>query len=165
MGRSSIKDIDRGWKNIGRNLSAYSKKTIYVGLPREKPGPTTDEGYSMAEIGALHEFGSLDGHVPERKWLRSAVDHFRSAITERYVKLWERIMRGNYVDVDEGFNRIGMFGVSRIREYIRKVGPGIWRPLSAFTIARKLSDRPLINTGQLMQSITYIVTGKKDNRV
>lgn len=163
MGKSRVIDLDFGWARVNKNLAEFARYTILVGLPEDGAKPV-DGGLTLAQIGALHEFGSDAANIPERKWLRSAIDHFRRPILGRFTKLWKAIMAGRKVDVDQGMNRIGMFGVARIREYIRKIGPATWEPLSPVTIRQKKSDRPLLDTGQLINGITYVLTKKRARR-
>lgn len=161
MAKSKVVDIDKGWRNIGRGLKQFSGHEIFVGLPQDSPeSQEQSNGLTMAALGTIHEFGTYDGFVPARRWLSAATDYYRDAIADRYVKLWKRIMTGKRVDVGEGLERIGMFGVNRVREYIRKVGPTVWEPLADRTVKDKKDDRPLISTGQLIRAITYVVKRK-----
>jgi hypothetical protein len=162
MGRkkSTVKDIDRGWKDIGRNYAAFSRSDVFVGLNEGNTGVRQDqEGSStitMAGIGAVHEFGTDDGTIPPRPWLRSAVDANRKETGDRYESILRKIL-DNRVDLTRELNRLGLWGVKIVRRYIRDTGPGVWLPLSPATIEAKGSSKPLVDTGQMVQSITYIV--------
>ena len=174
-------DIDRGWKAIKRDLLAiaqndygvdvgiigsnatethegevenvFGKATI--GFPAKKP--------TNAEVGTFHEFGTIAGGsarsggviigTPERSFIRSTIDEKKALIS----RLFERVAKGIYdrrIAVKWGLNMIGLQAVTWIK---RKIQKGIPPPLALSTIARKKSSKPLIDTGQLIGSLTYEV--------
>lgn len=68
----ATKDIDRGWKRIKREIakmdSAYVKTGIQQGTADYKGG------VAATTVAMVNEFGSEDGHIPERSFLRSSFD-------------------------------------------------------------------------------------------
>jgi len=63
---------------------------------------------------------------------------------------------GDEVGVMNALKRTGMDAASRVRMWF--VNPkNLWAPNSPRTVKRKGSDRPLIDTGQLRKSITYVI--------
>lgn len=55
MGRSYIKDIDRGYAKIKQELAKLRKQEVAVGL---QAGDMTKDGkMTVAQLGAIHEFG------------------------------------------------------------------------------------------------------------
>ena len=124
---------------------------VEVGVPASASG---DKGVSLALIAAVHEFGSLDGRIPQRSFLRPAI--------EKNLEAFKRITFDSLVKVAEGrmplstaFGRLGQAAVSAVKT---EMTTGSYVPLKPATIKRKGSSRPLIDTGNLRQSITYVVT-------
>ena len=162
MAKSKVFDIDKGWRNIGRGLREFTAHEISVGLPEDSPESHEKvDGLSMAALGAIHEYGTYDGHIPARRWLSAATDYYRDTITDRYVRLWKRIMTGKPTLVGQELEKVGVFGARKVREYVRKIGPTVWEPLSDRTVSAKGSSRPLINTGKLLRAVTHTIRKKK----
>jgi len=57
-------------------------------------------------------------------------------------------------DPEDHLNRVGVVAVGEVQEQIRR---GDYKPNAESTIARKGSDKPLIDKGRLIQSISYEV--------
>lgn len=124
-----------------------------------------DDSETNPEIGAKHEFGS--GHIPERSFLRSTVDGGKPM--EFAEQISAKVARGQ-MSADRAAQQIGVVTVGEVKQTIAaKIPP----PLSEQTIKRRLekgahggglaslgnSTTPLIDTGQLVQSIQYKVEG------
>lgn len=159
--RSRVKDIDKGWRSIVDELSTLSKSDVFVGINEgnfaaraQEEGQSED--FTMAQIGAVHEFGTLDRRVPPRPWLRSAVDSQRAQISKFIGNMYSDILK-RIRSADEALNRLGLLGVNIVRHYMLVTGPAIWLALSPLTIEAKGSDKPLVDTGQLVGSVTYVV--------
>lgn len=139
----SVKDTDHGFK---ATLADFAKTNVDVVV-----GVLGSAGESEVIIAAVHEFGSQDGHIPQRSYLRSTIDDRRGEIFD----LLELQLKKSKPEVAAG--RIGMQVVSMVRERIRdRISPA----LKPATIKRKGSDIPLIDTGRLLQSITSEVRAK-----
>ncbi len=133
----SVQDNDRGFKAA---LAEFAKTNVDVVV-----GVLGSAGESEVQIAAVHEFGSQDGHIPQRSYLRSTIDDRRSEILDSLELQLKK------ADAAVAAGRVGMQVVSMVRERIRgRISPA----LKPSTIKRKGSDVPLIDTGRLLQSIT-----------
>lgn len=156
MATPRVVDRDRGYRRILRNLRRLSgvDAAVFVGI-RAGVAPAAD-GTSMALIAAVNEFGSSDGHVPERSFLRSTIDENRPA----YMKLLERAT-GRAVDKGRGAMKreLGLVGARVAADVQRKI-VALKDPANApSTIAAKGSSNPLVDLGRLRQSISFEVRG------
>lgn len=163
MGQKSIvRDIDKGWDAIMGNLAELTSKDVYVGIHstahRDESGELT-----AAAIGAVHEFGDPDNGIPQRKWLRAGIDHNRKAIGIRYGELF-KIATSPSGNVRRGLNRLGMFGVTGVRNYMRTVGQHVWPDITDATKLAKGSTKILRDSGQLVRGITHTVRLKGATR-
>jgi hypothetical protein len=151
-----------------------------------KHGPVKQSGepLTIAEIAAVHEFGSRDGKIPERSFMRSTFDEKRGEYVELMRKLLVQLVEQK-IDVEKLLKIVGMRVSMDMR---RKIQSGEIKPPNAFsTIMRKsrpilarrkikadardrvrrfrdrkgrfvaIKAKPLIDTGQLMRAITYAV--------
>ena len=103
---------------------------------------------SNAQLGAALHFGA--GNLAARPWLDAGVavgagdynNIIRSAIE-------------NKTPLDTALNQIGVVAVAKVQQYMVELKTP---PNTEATIKAKGSSNPLIDTGQLMQSVTYKVT-------
>lgn len=70
-------------------------------------------------------------------------------------------LKGNTASGERRLNQAGNAGVSAVRKWFSDPRNG-WEPLSPSTIRAKGSDAPLIDTGAMRQSITYVLEGGKN---
>lgn len=157
MGKSRVVDIDKGWNRIVQQLEVLNDLDVFIGIHSDAPSTDETGKLTAAAIGAIHEFGSKDGRIPQRQWLRAGIDHFSREIGEKYAELFKDITAGRGFDAKRALNRLGLFGVAKVREYIRKVGQDVWPDITDATKIAKDSTKILIDTGQLIQGITHTV--------
>lgn len=152
-----IKDIDRSKKFVD-NIYKLTRGYILIGIIGEDKHKSDDE-MTVLGIANIHEFG-FDGldkngnrvNIPERSFIRASYDENIVNFT-KYDKYVERCLTGE-MTADALFKMIGEDSVSIIQEYIRNLKEPANAPS---TIRQKGSSSPLIDTGQLLDSITYEV--------
>lgn len=145
---SNIKLNTKGLQALKKQLKDVE---IKVGLP--KGTPRNDEGVSLIEIGATNEFGSPAKGIPERSFIRIPLDNAK----EKYFKIATKqgidILNGKQT-IDGAIEKIGIWGQTVIKKSFTNNN---WEANSQTTIDIKGSSRPLIDSGQLRQSITWEV--------
>ena len=116
---------------------------------------TDEEGrtFGMAELAAEHEFGDDKTGVPERSFLRSSLNENKEDYKEKLAALFRQAARGQ-APANNIYSTIGAVAAGNAQQ---KIQSGELKPLKAATIRRKGSSKPLIDTGQLVQSITWDV--------
>jgi hypothetical protein len=149
---------------ILREVHKLAGAVVTVGVHGDN-AQRKDDSETNPEIGAKHEFGS--GHIPERSFLRSTVDSGKPMEFAEQVSA--KVARGQ-MTADRAAQQIGVVTVGEVKQTIAaKIPP----PLSEQTIQRRLekgahggglaslgnSTTPLVDTGQLVQSIQYRVEG------
>lgn len=147
MAGISISDRDRGWKRFKRSWRQASGLKAKVGIQNQEAA-ADHGGIRNVELAAIHEFGA---GVPERSFVRATVDRERSQI----IRLLDRVGRAQGADIRR---KLGLLGLKVRGLMIRTIDQSIGiEPNAPSTIARKGSSRPLIDTGQLKNSITSVV--------
>lgn len=157
MARNEVVDIDRGWERISHTIGDAAKGAyVKVGVmgnesARDEGGPLDN-----VDIAIIHEFGAE--YIPERSFLRSALDAQRSNLNEMKVKLWAKIVFGE-VSLRRALALLGTKHRADVQERITELREP---PLADATIARRRnkSDNPLVDTGQLRRSVNYEVVMK-----
>jgi len=124
---------------------------VLIGVP--KGTGNYEDGAPIAVIAAVQEFGSADGKIPERSFLRVPLRQN----TDRFKQVWRaaipKIVKGD-MTMNQLMNQLGSHGVAVCQEAIAE---GISPANAASTVQAKGSNKPLIDQGTLRQSITYIV--------
>lgn len=149
----TVRDIDRGWKRIRRQTTLMKRAGVRVGVQSSEP--PRDDGTSMALVAAANEFGTADGHIPERSFLRSTVDENRANYNRIIRRLKDDILSGRR----KIWESLSLLGQKVQTDVQRKIASNVPPPNAPSTIARKGSSRTLIDTGALRQSIRYEVDG------
>lgn len=152
-------DIDRGEKEILRQVAEMKKKPyVKVGI-LGNAGNHKETGTPVVLYAGANEFGTKDGRVPERSFIRSTMDQQRRNLNAETEKLVKQISQGRQT-VMSVLKILGLSIQSKIRKKITTLSSPPNRPS---TIAKKGSSNPLIDTGQMRSSINFEVV--KDGRL
>jgi hypothetical protein len=128
---------------------------------REEMQEHMDAGkkYSEAYQMYIHSRGSPLWHAPPRPIIEPAIQHNKKALGDQYGAIIRAALSGgNY---NNELKKLGMMGQNFVRDWFTNPANG-WPPNSPITIKLKskkgkgLKDKPLINTGELRKSITYV---------
>lgn len=145
-----VRDTDRGYKAILGRLRKLGRST-----PTVKIGVRAGGGSDLPLIAAVNEFGSNDGHVPERSFLRSTIDENRTEYEAAIARSLLRTITGQ-ATLRKGLEKLGTLVAADVKRKITILED----PPNAFsTIEQKGSDNPLIDTGRLRASIDFEVKG------
>jgi len=115
------------------------------------PGKHEGSEFNTAEIGFVHEFGA--GPVPERSFMRSTLHEERKDILSLTGKLLKKVVSGK-MQQSQALGLIGIDVADKISQKIVKLKAP---PNKPGTIDKKGSSNPLVDTGQLKNSITWRV--------
>lgn len=113
----------------------------------------TGGSMTLGEIAQVNEFGSRDGRIPARPFMRNTWDALKPELRALQRRTLERIAAGT-MGVEQGLGLIGEWFAGAVKKTITA---GVPPPNAPRTIALKGSSKPLIDTGQLRQSITHVV--------
>ena len=149
------KDI---YKQVKKTLLDFSKLDLLVGVPQEKTEREgNNEPITNAELMFIHTNGSPIKNIPKRPTIEPTIEENKERISEMFNKTVNKILN-NKGDGRADLEKIGIWTVNKIKA---KFGSDELAPNAPSTIAQKGSDRPLIDTGQLRNSITYVVRKKQ----
>jgi len=147
----TVQVIDKGWDAIGNELKKLSGgKAASVGIQGSKASESHGK-YTNVEIGAVHEYGTKDGRIPERSFIRSTYAENEATIVKEAAKIAStRVFEGKSPIAD-----ITMMGEDFRKKILEKIQSGIAPPLAESTIEHKKGEgTPLIDTGQLWNAIS-----------
>lgn len=105
-----------------------------------------------AEIGFIHENGSQALRIPRRSFLEMPLN---LKIPDYYAKLGPQLMRAiNDGNIRKMYVDLGIKGEQIVQQAFASRGFGQWAPNAPYTIQKKKSSQPLIDTAQLRKSIS-----------
>jgi hypothetical protein len=135
---------------------AQSRKQIATTkLGYHKKGREASE-QTNAEIGLVHEKGSLSRGIPRRSFLLFPLQHQAKGLMGVRKFLWNNFMNGDQslASLKKAYTLLGIAAENIIQKAFQTGGFGKWPKLSQATIDRKKSSAILIDSGQLRRSIT-----------
>lgn len=163
MSRKVI-DTDKGFALFMKRAKKAARESggVEIGVFDTTPRmvqSTADVPTTNVRLAAIHEFGL--GNIPERSFLRSTADLNQRKYLELLKKAEKKALEGE--DPKRLLGLIGEVGVADVKATITSQGHGHWPALAESTIKAKGSSQALIDTGQLLNSITArVVDAKKE---
>jgi phage gpG-like protein len=160
----NVKVVDHGWEAVKERIDALrgGGATVSIGVQGAQAAANHQGTHlTVAQLATVHEFGKVIRQpnmnrtivIPERSFLRATVDRYREAIARRQVLLTQGYVLGKF-ELQGAMELLGQYVVGLVKQ---RIANGIAPPNAPSTIARKGSSKPLIDTGQLRNSITYKV--------
>lgn len=132
-------------------LRQLARMEVRVGY---QAGEAADEdGVDMCDIAAWNELGTE--HSPARPFLRQTVEKNESKINEFCAREAGKMFDGG--TAEQCLDKIGVFMKGLVQKTIRD---GEFAPNAPATIQKKGSDKPLIDTGRMRQSVNYHIKPK-----
>lgn len=151
---------------------ALPRGEVLVGIPATKT-ERRDHGITNAALGYIHETGAPEVNIPPRPFLIPGIREAKDRITVHLAHAARLTLEGDADGAEKAMHRAGIVAASAVKNKIT-VGPFV--PLKPSTIRRRrirsagskyrrkatgpADVRPLIDTGQLRNSITYVVRGQ-----
>ncbi len=125
-------------------MQAAHDSAVFVGV-------LGSAGSDLVTIAAVNEYGTEDGRIPSRPFLRTAMADRRIAGTA--AKEITAYYTGKR-DLETALNRLGAVAQGAVQ---RRIGSNIQPANAASTVKQKGSSKTLIDTGRLRQSIAWAV--------
>jgi len=159
-----VTDVDHGYDALVRDMRKLRASRVLVGILQDKGGEMDDEGgITLVGYASVNEFGSEDGRVPERSFLRSTVDRNKNEYADEIKVVLgssvDRVIKGSQggmlKEIERGLGRLGLRAVRDVKDTIRDLRDP---PNAPSTLERKYpGENPLIETGRMRQSIDHKV--------
>lgn len=160
----SVSSSGAGLAEIERALKELVKKQVLVGIPEGENRQESGEP-SNAQLGYLHHMGSPANNIPARPWLLPAIAGAQTKISGHLKKAAESALDGDMSKADRHLHAAGMTAQNAAKA---KLTNGPFRPLSKQRMQERLAKgqanpKPLLDTMQMRNSVTYIVKDLDDN--
>lgn len=147
-------------EQLMKTLRELADLEVHIGYQRvQRPGRAADDDgrprADLVDIAVWNEFGTE--HIPSRPFMRDSVDKHKAAIEHMLTVQADALLEG--AEAREILSTIGLFQQDLIQTEIEQ---GSFAQNADSTIKKKGSDKPLIDTGTMKNSVHYWVTKKGD---
>lgn len=150
-------------KNVMSNIKAMVAKSLFVGIPSSETR-SDNASISNSQIAFINEFGSDHKNIPARPFLRPAIAQSKENIIKILKDGSLKALQGE--DMHITLEKAGLYASTQVKNFI-VAGSG-FTPLKPQTIKARQNRRshttagtkPLIDTGQMLNSITYAIRDK-----
>ena len=151
---------------LNKILQEIGKKQCLIGIPEGKASRDTGVKINNATIGYINEFGSDRMHIPARPHLIPGVKKSHSKIASIMEAFLKKKLSFKGGDIRKALEACGLVASSSVKTLMQE---GLHPALAQSTIKARQrqtqgdhsGDIPLINTGNYLAHITYVVTRKK----
>lgn len=134
-------------------IEELKRNQVFVGF---QAGQVVDDrGVDMAQIAMFNELGTST--APSRPFLRKSVDENEDKINATCGKELEKLKSG--ATAETILKQVGALGVRLVQE---KIEDGSFEPNAPSTIRKKHSDKPLIDSSHMRQSVKYVIKKRGD---
>ncbi len=138
----------RGAVSIATGILAKDGEKAKAGVDAE------GEALTLIQVAVWNEFGTSDGHVPARSFIRAWFDEEEPKLREKLTVLLRQVVAGQ-LSSEQAFEQMGQYCVGQIQ---LRIAAGIDPENAKSTVDRKHSSVPLIGaTGQLRAGVSYEV--------
>ena len=175
-----VKTADKTSK-IFQALDFLTKKDVLIGVPQEK---SSREGQKItnAELAYIHSNGSPIRNIPARPFLEPSIQQpdTKEKIQKEFKQAINEVLQGNKDNIEKHLQRAGIIASGAAKNWFTNPENN-WSPLAQSTLKAKIRKfkknhktkykkliseglepefTPLIDTGELRKSITYVIRDK-----
>lgn len=148
--------MDRGASRVLRAVEQanFRIRLGVVGADASKPHVGKGgkpSGMTIAQLAEIHELGL---GVPERSFLRAWLEQNEAQVEQDMRQATKRMLQGRLTP-EQAARVLGVRWVGQIQMFI--ANSQVQPPLAPATVAKKKSDVPLIDSGQLRSAISYLL--------
>lgn len=168
---------------LARRMKDLLKMDVLVGVPSENAPRKSDGSITNAEIAYIQDHGAPDANIPARPFMAPGIERAQDKIQKYLKQGLDSVLAGDRGRAGRALGAAGMSAQSSIRTYIqagiapnlapstlkaraararKKNGISLAKGAQAQLATGDISTTPLIDTGQMLKSITYVIrTDKK----
>lgn len=136
-------------------LSELGKlKRLQVRVGFQQGDAQEDDGTDICDVAMWNELGT--SNAPSRPFMRDSVDDNIDKINAFLKVQLKKLVTGG-TDAESVLKAIGVFQKGLVQ---KQIIDGDFEPNAPSTIKRKGSDKPLVDTGRMRQSVNFVVKEK-----
>ena len=169
MASFEFKETFDNFLRLRKALKFLKDNPVYVGIPedtdeRKEEGNKEKVGITNADLLYIHTNGSNVNNIPARPVIEPALKDGRDITNKQLGLAAKNALEGKEEEAYRHLSIAGTYGQKMCRDWFKNPKNN-WPPNSPGVIAKKIkkgstNPRPLIDTGELLKSITYFVDRK-----
>ncbi len=161
MAKSLASIISNKLPKLKTAMHELTLKSVLVGIPSDKTARDDDAPINNATIGYIMEHGAPEQNIPARPFLIPGIRESKERVAKQFKLAAQKSLKGDKDAAEQGLNRAGLIAQNAVRKVINA---GIAPALTSGTLAARrrrgrTGTKPLIDTGQTRNSITFVVRG------
>jgi hypothetical protein len=139
-----------------------------------------------AALGYIHDNGSPEANIPARPFMGPALEEAQGRITSKLAQVTNAVIKkgAGSIVVEQGMHQVGLIAATAIKN---KINDGVPPPLADSTLRKRARKgrkgaglellsrqhgiapsmdfaKPLVDTGQLRNAVTYVIRSRKKRR-
>ena len=160
---ANVKEDDAALQAMQAAMKELENTQVLVGIPEDEN--MRQEGQiNNAALLYIHTNGSPQQGIPARPVLEPAFENNKERLGELMGRATKAAMDGDTAGMSQALSRAGLAGQNAAEDWFTNPSND-FTPLKPETARRKKKkgsdvERPLIDTGQLRNAITYVVRDK-----
>lgn len=140
-------DNKRQWEKLRRELKNIGSKEVVVGIQKGE----VNDGMLVAQYATWNEFGTRT--IPARPFMRTYFDATIARLEKFSTNGVTQVLLGRATFL-QFLNAVGVFMVDGVK---KSISTGGWLPNAPMTVALKGSSKPLIDSGVMLNSVTFAI--------
>lgn len=149
-----IRRKNPGWlESLFKRYGAEAELAVGYPASTEAVGIRYPDGTPLVLVAAVNTFGSASRGIPARPFMREGGPAAIKA-TEPVAAVMVRAVNRGKASKEDALTEMGPFAQAAFQTTITD---GAWEPNSPVTVQLKGSSQPLIDTGLMRNSLTWIV--------
>lgn len=179
---SGLKVKYDGFEALEKSIARLARDEVLVGFPEDttqRDDPDSKD-VTNAALGYIHDNGAPEANIPARPFMIPGITRVMPKVEATLHKMAQYGLAGDVAKIDEGFERIGFLGVDGITSTIRE---GVPPPLAELTLKKRAAKgrkgaqaelnrraagygpslqlaTPLMDTNEMLKSVTYVVRNR-----
>lgn len=145
--------------DIMKQIAALASKKVLVGVPAADAERQDGEPITNADLAYIHDNGAPGANIPPRPFMQPGIEEAKDKVVSQLGRAITGALNNRPEVVDAALHGAGLQAQSSIKN---KINEGPFEALKASTLAARQRrgvsrDKPLIDTGQLRNSISYVI--------
>lgn len=162
MSKPSVTVTSDFTEEFNKTVKSFKNDAVLVGIPEDETERKDSQFINNATLLAINEFGSPLNNIPPRPVMAIGIKKAQPEIAEQFKLAVKNVFSQGFKALNIYYNRAGIIASNSIKKVINSQ-EGIDAPSEATLAARKakgfVGTKALIVTGQMRNSITYVVKG------
>ena len=171
MAKVEFKEYVKNYDDLVGALKFVKENYVLVGIPDAQTDRGRDAEITNAELLFIHTNGSPINNIPPRPVIEQAILSEKDKFDEMLKKVYDYARKGDKQSAVMQLRRVGLKAQNVCRGWFVNPNNG-WPPNAPSTAAAKIrrykkshkgkagtyTPKPLIDTGELRKSITYVLS-------